>query len=71
MRTSSTTGSVGEVIVTCPDDPDENNEDDNRDIHRRVHSMSATNRTSETMENALNPITCLLHQRELLPTEPP
>ena len=71
MRTSSTTESVGEVIVACPDDSDENDEDDNRGTHLSVHSVMATNRTSETIVNALNPITSLLYQRALQLTEHP
>lgn len=62
VRTSSTTESVREVIITGPDDSDENDEDDDRDAHLRVHSMMATNRTSETMQNALKPITRLLRR---------
>lgn len=62
VRTSSTTESVGEVIVEGPDNSDENDEDDDRDTHLSVHSMRATNRTSETMLNALSPITYPLHQ---------
>lgn len=69
VRTSSTTESVGEVIVAGPDDSDENDKDDNRGTHLSVHSMRATNRTSETIVNALNPITFLLHKRALQLTE--
>ena len=71
MRTSSTTESVGKVIVAGPDDSDENDEDDDRDTHLRVDSMRATTRTIETMQNALNPIICLLHQGEPQPIELP
>ena len=71
MRTSSPTESVGEVIVACPDNPDEDDKHNDRDTHLSVHSMSPANRMIEMMQNALKPITCLPRQGEPQLTEHP